>query len=62
MFGLQFIAASRPESAENVLGVEARDLTPIDLSARPDERVAPGDILTCLGTAKTYRALFRHIN
>ncbi len=62
MFGLQFIAASRPESAENVLGVEARDLTPIDLSAKPDERVAPGDILTCLGTAKTYRALFRHIN
>ena len=61
MFGLQFIAASRPASAENVLGVETRDLTPINLSASPDERVAPGDILTCLGTAKNYRALFRHI-
>lgn len=62
MFGLQFIAASRPKPSENVLGVEARDLTPIDLAANPDTRVAPGDILICLGTAKNYRALFRRIN
>ncbi len=62
MFGLQFIAASRPGPSKNVLGVEARKLTPINLAESPDERVSPGDIFTCLGTAKHYRNMFRHIN
>lgn len=61
IFGLTLIAASRPTPATNVLGIASHDLTRIDTSATSQERVAQGDVLICLGTAKNYRALFRHL-
>lgn len=61
IFGLQLIAASRPRQAQNVLDIDTHELSRIDTSATSGERVAKGDVLTCMGTAKNYRALFRHI-
>lgn len=61
MFGLTLIAASRPKPVTNVLGVDSRELIRIDTSETSAERVTQGDMLTCMGTAKNYRALFRHI-
>jgi len=60
MFGLQLLAASRPSASTNILGVTAREPVRINI-ATPAERVKEGDIFTCLGTTKDFKALFRHI-
>lgn len=59
MFGLTLIAAARPKATVNSIGIEARELSPLDLSV--DLRVEQGDVFTCLGTAADYRALSRHL-
>lgn len=60
MFGLRLVAAARPEKAVNSLGIDATRLRTLDLSA-PSLAVESGDILTCLGTPKSYSILSRHI-
>ncbi|MDE6304993.1 MAG: TrkA family potassium uptake protein [Muribaculaceae bacterium] len=61
-FGLTLIAVGRPVPARNILGIEHTRPGLIDISSNPDLRVEPGDIFTCIGTAKAYKAMFRHIN
>ena len=60
MFGLKLVAASRPEKSVNTLGIDATRLQTLDLSDT-SLTVSPGDILTCLGTPKSYAILCRHM-
>lgn len=64
--GLSLIAAARPVSTENILGIThtvMRTLPVGDQAAASDGlRVEPGDIFLCLGAASAYKSLFRAIN
>lgn len=60
-YGLQLLAAARPRKATNVIGLTSPEIAAIEISANSSERVAEGDVLTCMGTTKNYRALFRHL-
>ena len=59
LFGIRLLAASRPKKTVNTIGIEAREYTPVDLIG--DETVQSGDVFTCLGTAKEYGSLFKHL-
>lgn len=71
LFGLRLIAASRPGSVTNLLGISATRYLPLDISdstadstsagSTSAELVAPGDVFTCIGTADAYRALYKHL-
>lgn len=71
LFGLRLIAASRPGSVTNLLGISATRYLPLDISASTAgstsagstsaELVAPGDVFTCIGSADAYRALYKHL-
>lgn len=61
LMGLRLIAASRPKSATNLLGIKSQETVTIDLSANNDEAVQQGDIFTCIGTMENYKALYSHI-
>lgn len=61
-YDLSLIAAARPRELRNILGVKCTELRILDLSDDTDERVAPGDVLTCMGTDKGFKALFRDLN
>lgn len=61
-FGLKLIAASRPMPARNILGLEHARPGIIDIDNDPDMRVEAGDVFTCIGSAKDYKTMFRHIN
>lgn len=60
MFGLGLIAASRPGNTTNILGLQAKDLYALDISAT-GERVQQGDIFVCIGTKKDFKALYKHM-
>lgn len=69
MRGLRLIAASRPSTKDNVLGISHNVLQTLPLESTgktadksSDLRVEPGDIFLCLGTQSAYRALFRSLN
>lgn len=59
LFGLRLLAASRPKKTVNTIGIDAREYGPVDLTV--DETVQSGDIFTCLGTAKEFGTLFKHL-
>lgn len=61
-YDLSLIAAARPRESRNILGVKCTELRILDISDDTDERVAPGDVLTCMGTDKGFKALFRDLN
>ena len=71
LFGLRLIAASRPGSVTNLLGISATRYLPLDISdstadstsagSTSAELVAPGDVFTCIGSADAYRALYKHL-
>lgn len=71
LFGLRLIAASRPGSVTNLLGISATRYLPLDISASTAdstsagstsaELVAPGDVFTCIGSADAYRDLYKHL-
>ena len=60
MFGLQLIGVSRPTRATNILGLSSTELQPLDI-AGPEATATKGDILTCFGSARDYKALSRHL-
>lgn len=64
--GLNLIAAARPATKENILGIPHDVMRTIPISAGDpdtcDLRVEAGDIFLCLGTSSSYKALFRSIN
>ncbi len=55
---IRLIAATRPTDHVNVLGVKVKQAQPLDLG---DEnlQVEPGDVVTCLGTRKSFRDLMK---
>lgn len=71
LFGLRLIAASRPGSVTNLLGISATRYLPLDISdstadstsagSTSAELVAPGDVFTCIGSADAYRTLYKHL-
>ena len=71
LFGLRLIAASRPGSVTNLLGISTTRYLPLDISdstadstsagSTSAELVAPGDVFTCIGSADAYRALYKHL-
>lgn len=71
LFGLRLIAASRPGSVTNLLGISATRYLPLDISdstagstsagSTSAELVAPGDVFTCIGSTDAYRALYKHL-
>lgn len=60
-FGLQLIAATRPVKKRNVLGISHDTQSLIDIR-ETDLKVEEGDVLTCLGTSRSYSNMFRYIN
>lgn len=60
-FGLKLIAATRPVTKTNVLGIEHEARALLDIKDF-DLKVEEGDVLTCFGTARSYRNMFRYIN
>lgn len=61
MFGLTLIGASRPRTTANVLGLPATQLRALDTVSDDSLTVEQGDVLTCLGTSRCYKALSKHI-
>lgn len=73
LHGLHLIAAARPTSADNILGIPhtiMRTLPTGALSPTPgtdhtpdnDLRVEPGDTFLCVGTTSAYKSLFRSLD
>lgn len=60
-YGLRLIAVSRKTVSRNILGINRSEDKPFDYAAA-DAEVSADDRLTCLGSAKAYRSLFRAIN
>ena len=62
MFGLTLIGASRPKATTNVMGLPATQLRALDTGSDDSLTVEQGDVLTCLGTSKCFKALSKHID
>ena len=60
-YSMQLIAVTRQVTGRNALGIEITHAEKVTPEADPDMEVVKGDVFTCLGTAKTYRELFDHI-
>lgn len=61
-YSMQLLAATRPEETRNIIGVTHPRQKRIYPASDPAMEVADGDVLTCLGTAKSYKDLFTHVN
>lgn len=61
-YGMELIAVTRRIESRNVLGILRYHLQRIDISSDPEIKVEDGDTFTCLGTAKSYKALFAHVD
>ncbi len=72
LHGLRLIAAARPSSHDNILGISHDVMESLtlpdpadstrDSTSGNDIRVEPGDMLLCLGTTAAYKSLFRALN
>lgn len=62
MFGLTLIGASRPRATANAMGLPATQLRALDTAGDASLTVEQGDVLTCLGTPRCYKALSKHID
>lgn len=60
-YNLKIVAATRPQKTSNILGISRNENRAIDLS-QPDITVEPDDIITVIGSTKSYKSLFREIN
>ena len=60
-FGLRLIAATRPVTKTNILGIDHQQQTLLDIHDF-NLRVEEGDVFTCFGTSRNYRNMFRFIN
>lgn len=60
-FGLKLIAATRPMTKSNMLGIDYQAQRMLDIN---DDtlKVEDGDVFTCFGLARNYRNLCRYIN
>lgn len=60
-FGLKLIAATRPVTKSNMLGIDYQAQRMLDIN---DDtlKVEDGDIFTCFGSTRNYRNLCRYIN
>ena len=61
-YGIQLVAATRPQATTNVLGLGSQKYVPIDLNDATANTVQEGDKITVLATDKTLRTFMRHIS
>ena len=59
--GLKIIALTRPQETSNILGISRREQLSVDLTT-PDLTVEADDVITVIGSAKGFKALYRRIN
>ncbi len=60
-FGLKLIAATRPVTKSNILGIDHQAQRLLDIKDFT-LKVEDGDIFTCFGSSRNYRNMFRYIN
>lgn len=60
-FGLKLIAATRPVTKNNMLGIDHKAQRLLDIKDFT-LKVEEGDVFTCFGSARSYRNMFRYIN
>lgn len=60
-FGLKLIAATRPVTKSNVLGIEHEAQRLLDIKDFT-LKVEEGDVFTCFGSSRNYRNMYRYIN
>lgn len=60
-FGLKLIAATRPVTKSNVLGIEHEAQRLLDIKDYT-LKVEEGDVFTCFGSSRNYRNMYRYIN
>lgn len=58
---LRIIAVTRPQKTTNLLGISRHEQLAIDFTA-PDLTVEADDVMTVIGSAKGFKALYREIN
>lgn len=58
MYGLKLICAARKGNKTNILGIRNEIFAVIDTD-KAEAEVAPGDKITCYGTKKMFKSLFR---
>lgn len=61
-YGLTLVAVTRPRESRNILGVNRAHPVMLAPDELVDTRVEPHDTFTCIGTAKSFRALSNHID
>jgi trk system potassium uptake protein TrkA len=61
IYNLKIVAATRPISRRNLIGVSTTQLEPLDL-ADETVRVEQGDVIVCYGTAAAYHKLIQAIS
>lgn len=61
-YNLHLISACRLSSSRNILGIERSHYAIIPDITSDDVRVEPTDMITCLGTPDSFRALFKRYN
>ncbi|MBD5210382.1 MAG: TrkA family potassium uptake protein [Bacteroidales bacterium] len=60
-FGLKLIAATRPFTKSNILGIDHNAQRLLDIQDF-NNKVEEGDIFTCFGSTRNYRNMYRYIN
>ncbi|MDE5837480.1 MAG: TrkA family potassium uptake protein [Paramuribaculum sp.] len=60
-YSLRLIAVTRPKESMNILGISRQHNEMLTVEELEDAKVESLDILTCVGTAKSFRELSNHI-
>lgn len=61
-YAMELMAVTRKTPCRNAIGVERLHSRRIRPEDDPDMRVETGDVIVCLGTAKSYKELFAHVD
>ncbi len=59
-YGIRLVAVTRPRKVSNLLGISRDEAAIIDFTA-PDMTVEANDVLTVIGSNKSFKSLFRNI-
>lgn len=62
LHGLHLIGAARPAATDNILGIPAARLSTLPIATDADLRIQQNDILLCIGSPSSFKALFRSLN
>ncbi len=60
-YGLTLVAVTRPRESRNILGINREHPQMLEPDELAESRIEAHDTFTCIGTAKSFRALSNHI-